>query len=109
MRWLLLIVISGTITGCTQPHRYNSVEEVCSLANYRNCTLVETIGDATAPFKHSNCMVMNRGVNKFIRYMQSGTGVKRDLSKYKEQEVVLVFLTDDRNDSLVLVMTPDQK
>lgn len=54
-------------------------------------------------------MVMNRGVNKFIRYMQSGTGVKRDLSKYKEQEVVLVFLTDDRNDSLVLVMTPDQK
>ena len=107
MRWLFLVVaVSGMITGCSQSRRYGSVEEVCALGNYQGCTLVETIGKGTAPFKHSSCMVVNKGVGKFMRYLQRGVSVKRDLNKYNEQEVWLVCLTDDHNNSLVLVMVP---
>ena len=104
-----LIVAAGMIIGCSQERRFQSVEDVCALANYRDCTLIETIGDAKAPFRHSSCMVLNKGVSKSVWYQQNGARVKRDLSKYKAQEIWLVGLSDDHDDSLVLVMTADRR
>lgn len=109
MRTLFLIVAAGMIIGCSQERRYQSVEEVCALANYRDCILIEIIGDAKAPFRHSSCGVLNKGVDKFVRYQQNGARIKRDLSKYKAQEIWLVGLSDDHDDSLVLVMTPKSR
>lgn len=121
MRWFLLATVAtGIVGGCTvndfagggrNLRRYSSVTEICSDANYQGYRLLETFGEVSPPFKHSPSMdlVGNKGARKSVSYAARGTKVQRDLGEYDQQEVLLAFWEDERENQLVLVMTRIEK